>query len=744
MRCREKPARTGAAGCLAAAAMLVAPLAVAEEAEPAEADEVDEIITVVATRTERSMDDVAATVSVTTAEDIERQLARDIADLVRFEPGVAVGGTGSRFGLAGFNIRGIGGNRVLTLIDGVRVPDEFSFGPFLSARRDYVDVDSLRRAEIARGPISSLYGSDALGGVVALRTKTPQDYLGDKPFAAGVKAGYSSADASTVGTVNLAFGRQPFSGLLVATRRDGSETENMGGLDDTGPGRERPDPQQTTADNLTLKLAFASEHHALTLGVDRYRNETDTRILSDYGTVAFGTTVNERAAADTRDRERLALDYRYSGALPFATDLRATVYRQRSDTAQRTLEQRTTPRRMAQSRRRSSFYEQEVRGLSAQLHRPFAIGASDHHVVYGIDYAVTDSASLRDGGTFDDTGAPVREFSPLPTRDFPPTEVKQLAMFAQDEIAFLDGALLLSPGLRFDDFRAKAAADPVYLAGNPGSPPPQNYADSTLSAKLGAVYSFSERASIYLRYSEGFRAPPYDDVNVGFSNFRGGYKTISNPQLESERSRGVEAGLRLRRGAGNLRLAVFRNRYSNFIESLAIAPQFLASRGIDPADGLLTFQSVNRTAVAIDGVELGGGVDFGAGFSARVAAAYAKGEDKNTGAPVNSIEPLSAVFGLRYAADERWSVDAIWTLVAAKDAGDIDDAVPIPPSSGYGILDVLAHVSIGRHVLLDVGLFNVGDKAYRRWADSRGIGGDAPRRFTQPGFNFGATLRVAL
>ena len=748
---RDKLARTPAARHLAsarrlaAAALLAGPLAYAEEAEQADADNADEIVTVVATRTERSVDDVAATVSVTTAEDIERQLARDIADLARFEPGVSVSGTGSRFGLTGFNIRGIGGNRVLTLIDGVRVADAFTFGPFLSARRDYVDVDSLGRAEIARGPISALYGSDALGGVVALRTKTAQDYLGDRRLTAGFKAGYSSADDSTVGTIHAAFGRESFAGLIVATRRDGGEAENMGVVDGTGPARERPDPQQASTDNLIAKVAFESEQHALMFGVDRYGDETDTRVLSDYGTLAFGTTVNERSAADRRDRDRLSLGYRFRGVLPFATDVQATLYRQRSETAQRTFEQRTTPRRMAQSRQRSSFYEQEVRGLSAQLHKPFAIGPSNHHVIYGIDYAVTDSASLRDGATFDAAGAPVREFTPLPTRDFPNTEVTQLALFAQDEIAFLDGALVLSPGVRYDDFRAKVAADAVYHTGNPGAPEPQDYSATAVSAKLGAVYSFSERVSAYARYSEGFRAPPYNDVNVGFSSFVGGYKTLSNPDLESERSRGVEAGLRLRHGAGNLRLAVFRNRYSNFIESLTIVPWFLSNRGIDPADGLLTFQSVNRTAVAIDGVELRGGFDFGGGFSARAAAAYASGEDRNTGAPVNGIEPVSAVFGIGYAPSDRWGVDAIWTLVGAKEPDDIDDsALPIPPTAGYGILDLLAHARFGQRVSLDVGLFNIGDKTYRRWADSAAIGGDAPRRFSQPGFNFGATLRVEL
>ena len=140
-------------------------------------------ITVIGTRTERTLKELAATVSVISSEDLEHEITRDIADLIRYEPGVSVSGTGSRFGLSGFTIRGIGGNRVLTMVDGIRVPDEFDFGPFLNARRDFVDVDSIERVEIARGPISSLYGSDAIGGVVAFTTKAPRDYLdGDTPY----------------------------------------------------------------------------------------------------------------------------------------------------------------------------------------------------------------------------------------------------------------------------------------------------------------------------------------------------------------------------------------------------------------------------------------------------------------------------------------------------------------------------------------------------------------------------------
>ena len=730
----------------AMAVLLVGFLATPVLAEQ-EVDDDLETITVVATRTERSLDEVAATVSVKTAEEIERELAGDITDLVRFEPGVSVSGTGSRFGLTGFKIRGIGGNRVLTLVDGVRVPDEFSFGPFLSARRDFVDVDSLERLEIARGPISSLYGSDALGGVVALSTKDPGDQLGEgRSFAATLKGGHSGADSSSVGTASWAGEAGSVAGMLIYTRRLGSETDNRGARSGNGAMRERPDPQDIDLANLTAKLRFSpSDAHEFTFGLDSYANETATRVLSDYGLSVFGTTVDSRDADDARDRDRWSLTYRFDGGYPFAERVEATIYRQVADTSQITREQRTTRTRARQSRLRESNYEQQVCGGWVQLNRRIDLGESSHVVTYGADYSVTDSASVRDGGTFDSTGAPLREFSPLPTRDFPLTEVTQLAVFVQDEITLLGDRLTLSPGVRFDRFDADAVADDIYLAGNPGSPTPEDYEDSQATAKIGVLYSFTDTISAYARFSQGFRAPPYDDVNVGFTNFLGGYKTIASPDLESERSGGLEIGARIATSVANARLAYFRNTYQNFIESFAVAPQFLGSRGIDPADGMLAFQSINRPSVEIDGLEIGGGLDLPRGLSARFAVAYARGEDRDSGAPLNSVDPLNAVFGVRFEApDDRWGAEVVWTLASGKDEADIDESAPRLASPGYGIVDVLAHVNIGQRIRLNAGLFNLTDKTYIRWADTAGIGNDAPARFTQPGFNAGLTLRIEL
>src|SRR5262245_47025292 len=110
----------------------------AESAEQMQLAAMVEPVTVTATRSERPVDQVPSTVTVITARQIEDQLATDIKDLVRFEPGVSVRNSPARFtaagastgrdGNSGFNIRGLEGNRILVLLDGVRVPDGYSFG----------------------------------------------------------------------------------------------------------------------------------------------------------------------------------------------------------------------------------------------------------------------------------------------------------------------------------------------------------------------------------------------------------------------------------------------------------------------------------------------------------------------------------------------------------------------------------------------------------------------------------------
>ena len=71
-------------------------------------------------------------------------------------------------------------------------------------------------------------------------------------------------------------------------------------------------------------------------------------------------------------------------------------------------------------------------GANAQLSSVFSSSNTTHTITYGLDYYETSNESVRDGGTVDAAGNPVREFTPLPTRDFPKTDVENIAFFIQD------------------------------------------------------------------------------------------------------------------------------------------------------------------------------------------------------------------------------------------------------------------------------------------------------------------------
>jgi hemoglobin/transferrin/lactoferrin receptor protein len=154
-------------------------------------------ISIFADRGAKQLLDIPQTVTVITREEMDQRMVRDIDDLTRYEPGVKVDRQTSRTdpfsNLGGFTIRGVTGNRVLTMVDGTRVIERITDGT-----RDFVDTSNMKTVEIIRGPASVLWGSDALGGVVAFATKDPDDYLKGKNKLVGGQAdtSYDTYDGS--------------------------------------------------------------------------------------------------------------------------------------------------------------------------------------------------------------------------------------------------------------------------------------------------------------------------------------------------------------------------------------------------------------------------------------------------------------------------------------------------------------------------------------------------------------------
>jgi hemoglobin/transferrin/lactoferrin receptor protein len=648
---------------------------------------------------------------------------------------------------------------VLTLVDGVQVPEEFSFGPFLNARRDFVSVESMANIEIAKGSGSSLYGSDAVGGVVAIRTRRPNDYVdSDNPFSAVYKGGYSSEDQGLVNTLSLAGQVSGVSGLLEYTDTRSSETENQGGSGFTASARQEADPADIENSNLRVALGFdVIDLVNVTLDYENFAGETDAQVLSDSGAVVFGTLINSRTALDTRDRTKSALRLSLNDTLWVFDSAALTAYTQDGSNEQLTSEARTSfsgP----QTRTRYSEYNHDAFGYTGMATMSGQLGATSHVISIGGDYSEDTYETMRTGATFNAAGVSLPEYSAFPTRDFPTTDITETGVFLQDEISLLDGRLRVTPAIRYDEYDAKVSPDVTWVAGHANEALPAEFSDSDTTASLSAVYRASDSVRIYAKYGQGFRAPPANAVNAGFQNLRGGYKVISNPDLQSETSTGAELGLRFSGEDIYVDATIFQNDYEDFIEENVIAPSFLIYGGVDPSDGLLAFTSVNRGEVSINGFELSGEMSLSYltnsrgtsdtgwqdNFSLMFAFAYADGEDKVSDEPIDSIEPINGVVGLRYdAPNDVWSSELTATFASGKQAEDVASSTR-HLSDGYVQLDLVGQRNFGTSVSVNLGIFNILDKEYIRWVDTAAIGSDAVQRFTQPGIHYGANIRVTL
>ncbi len=186
-----------------------------------------ETIVVSGTRTKKALKDVAGSISVLTQEELDKQVVTDMSQLFKYDPSVQV--TGSVGQAQNFVVRGMGGDRVLMIKDGMRMNEGYGANGLNDiVGRGFIDTDTLKQVEVAKGAASSLYGSDALGGIVVFTTKDASDYLLDgETFAGKVKFGYNDASRQyTLGTT-LALVTGDFDHLLSLTTRDGEEQQNF-------------------------------------------------------------------------------------------------------------------------------------------------------------------------------------------------------------------------------------------------------------------------------------------------------------------------------------------------------------------------------------------------------------------------------------------------------------------------------------------------------------------------------------
>ena len=731
-------------------------------------------LTVTATRQAQSVTSVPTTVNVVGREELDRKNVNSIKELVRDMPGVSVGGTGNRAGITGYNIRGIDGDRVLTQIDGVEIPNSFFNGPYAQTERNYVDPEIIKRVEVLRGPASALYGSNAIGGAVSYFTLDPDDIIKDgRDVGARLKTGYSSADDSWLTSATVAGRHDAFDGLLHLSQRNGQETESYGSTGGTGLSRTEANPEDVRTTNVLAKLGWNyAEGSRFGLVYEKYKDDVDTDQKSAYGgpysngqpalppSVLPGGMYQWRTGNDTITRERYGLEHSLLLDSSLADHARWTFNYQVAKTDQST-DEFYYPITRQVLRTRETLYKERQWVFDLQLDKAFALGDTDHLLTYGTTLKRQKVTGYREGtGTClavgrgcTAVGATSASDTLARSSDFPDPTIDTYALFAQDEIRW--NAWTFLPGLRYDHTRLKPHLTDEFLKTVDQSGEGDVSSDSKswhqLSPKLGVTYSFNDNYLWYGQYAQGFRTPTAKALYGRFDNPGAGYRVEPNPDLDPERSQSYETGLRGNFEEGSFDVAVFYNKYRDFINEDAITP------GYDEP----TFTSNNIKNAIIKGVELKGRLELGAfgapqGLYTKGSVAYAYGRNKDTGEPINSVNPLTGVFGLGYDEQAgRYGALLDWTLVKRKTRVDNSQFnAPDGTSSqfktpGFGILDLTGYYKLTDDLTLNAGLYNLTDKKYWLWDDVRGYDGVgeasvlAPAnldRLTQPGRNFAVNL----
>lgn len=217
-------------------------------------DTLDQII-VTGSRAPISAGDIGSAVTIITRQDIDRRQVRYVSDLLRAVPGFSVSHTGVVGAQTQVRVRGSEANQVLVLIDGVRANDPATGDEF---RWEFLATANIERIEIVRGPQSALWGSDAIGGVVHIITKSGRD-------APGV-GGYLEAGSENTlnAAMNGGFGGDTWS-VVVGVEQlatDGSNISRSGSENDdsditTGSLNARFKPSDRIAVQLGLRTVDA-------------------------------------------------------------------------------------------------------------------------------------------------------------------------------------------------------------------------------------------------------------------------------------------------------------------------------------------------------------------------------------------------------------------------------------------------------------------------------------------------------
>lgn len=704
-------------------------------------------VVVSANRWEQNLREVSSRITKITPQLIQFQNPQTSADLLGLSNQVFI--QKSQLGGGSPMIRGFATNRVLLVVDGVRMNNAIYRSGNLQNVISF-DANAVDDTEVIFGPGSVIYGSDAIGGVMDFHTLQPKLSVADKVTFSGNAFGrYSSANTEKTGHLdfNIGLNKWAFTTSITYADYDDLKMGSNGPDEYTRPDYQvrdengndiavtNPDPNVQVPSgydqlNLMQKVRFKPHanldltygfHYSTTSDVPRY----DRLILKS----SSGVFTSAEWYYGPQEWMMHSLNLLYTKSTSLFDQVKLTAAYQDYS------ESRHNRNFTGGNRNRMTERFENVKALSFNLDFDKQLNGKSS-LFYGAEFVnnkVGSTAQRRDIVT----GA----LSPISTRYPDGSEWRSLAAYATLRHN-LNENVIVNAGARFNYVYTYAPYDTTFFDFPFTEATLKN---SAVNWNLGLVYSPVETWKLYGNISTGFRAPNVDDIGKVFDS-QPGSVVVPNPDLEPEYAYNFEAGF-----AGKLskQITFDASAYYTLLTNAIVRGDYTFN-GQDSIDYDGTLSNVlalqNITEVKVYGVQAAITIDFTSSLQLFSIINYQKGKEKSIEdgqyySPTH-VAPLFGTTQVRFKKPKyqvmlyaNYNGEIAYDDLALSERADShlyakdENGNPYAPS--WFTLNLKGSYQLAKFVGIDAGLENIFDKRYRPY--SSGI--------TAPGRNFIATLR---
>lgn len=602
-------------------------------------------------RVNRKVIEMPASMVVAGKFDIQKESAFTLSNVIGSQPGVYMGRDG--IWATSVNIRGLGEDRLVSLIDGNRIETATD----LTASLSMIDVNDIERVEIIKGAQSSLYGTGAMGGIINVITK--DGHFAEQSYVEGnLISGYATANKYFSNHLGLNVGGKKLYFRLSGTYGKAYDMMTpLGVLNNSS----------FNTDNISAKAGYQPvKNHLIKVQFQR-NNSWDVGIP---GGSAFPTT----AVAKYSDIKRTLIDVSYT--ISNLTDkfkiLKISYFHQDIErnvvNYPNTVTETTLPNGNIQRQAPDSIVplaSHITNGVHLQANFDFS---QNNTLIVGTDLWRRDISAdrtkyvtmqvVKPNGEIAKTNTILRGETPLPE-----AYSANAGIYAQDEALFFDKRLKLMTGVRVDANIIKN--DTVYNVdytivngeynGNPAGKTitfdAGKNSNISWSANVGVLYKVTKDFDVTANFARSYRAASLEEKFKYVD--QGSLIKIGNPDLKPENGYSAEVGLRVWKSRFNLEASAYVNRINDMI---------VEAHG-EPFGGVATMQNQNVGKALLYGFEFKSEYNLFNNLVAFLSGSYVRGKDISKDENLPNIPPMNGRVGLRYTYPTVGSID--FTVVGA-------------------------------------------------------------------------------